>query len=207
MADAVPERSQDDLTEYLKPTRHIDSDHPTIVAKVKELTQDCTTDIEKAKVLYEYVRDSNNANPCEEPVASRVLECGGNSCRLRSILLAALCRAVSIPTRLHYQKVWIKEWRDPRDGGEKDIVFAHGLTGIYLDDDWRLYEVVGNREKWVMWTGDESRAREMPVAFHPDRDCLFKLDGNMRGEILPVHFADWSEEIEELIEKIDDYGE
>ena len=46
----------------------------------------------------------------------------------------------------------------------------------------------------------------MPVEFHPDRDCLFRLEGNMRGEILPVYFADWGEEIEDLIEGIDDYG-
>jgi len=206
MSNAMPKRRQDHLTEYLEPTRFIDSDHPAIVAKARELTQDCLTDVEKAKALYEFVRDSNNDKPCEGPVASKVLDCGGNSCRLRSVLLAALCRAVGIPARLHYQKVWIKGWKDPRDGGEKDIVFAHGLTGIYLNGDWRLYEVVGNREKWVMWTRDEGRASEMPVEFHPDRDCLFKLDGNMRGEVLPVHFADWGKEVERLIEEIDGYG-
>jgi hypothetical protein len=27
----------------------------------------------------------------------------------------------------------------------------------------------------------------------------------MSGEILPVYFADWGEEIEKLIEEIDDY--
>jgi transglutaminase-like putative cysteine protease len=198
---------QEELREFLNPTRSIDSDHPAIVAKARELTRECTTEVKKVKVLYEYVRDSNNDNPCEEPVASRVLKCGGNSCRLRSILLTALCRAVGIPARLHYQKVWIEGWRDPRDGKKKDIIFAHGLTGIYLNGDWRLYEVVGNKEKWVMWTGDEDRAREMPVEFHPDRDCLFKLDGNMGGAVLPVHFADWGEEVERLIEGIDDYGD
>ena len=206
MASSDSQKYHEDLSEYLEPTRSIDSDHRAIVAKARELTRDCTTDVEKAKALYEYVRDSNNDDACEEPVASKVLECGGNDCRLRSILLAALCRAVGIPARLRYQKVWIKGWRDPRDGGEKDIVFAHGLAGIYLDGDWHLYEVVGNKEKWVMWTGDESRANEMPVEFRPGRDCLFKLDGNIRGEILPASFADWGKEIERLIEGIDDYG-
>jgi hypothetical protein len=193
------------MREFLKPTRYVDSDHPAIRDKAKELTKDCTTDVKKAKALYEYVRDSNNNKPCSTLVASEVLACEGNSCRGRSILLTALCRAVGIPARLHYQKVSIKGWKDPRDGGEKDIVFAHGLAGIYLDGDWHLYEVVGNREKWVQWTGDEGRASEMPVEFHPDRDCLFRLEGNMRGEILPVYFADWGEEIEKLIEEIDDY--
>lgn len=194
------------VADYLKPTSFIDSDHPAIREKARELTKDCTTDVEKAKALYEYVRDSNNDKMCNTRVASEILRCGGNLCQERSILLAALCRAVGVPSRLHFQKVTIKDWTDPRDGPDrgkkKDITVAHGLAGIYLKGEWRLYESVGNKEKWIQWTGDERRGDEMPMKFCPDRDCLFKLGGNMEGEVLPVHYADWGEDVERLIKEI-----
>jgi len=138
-------------------------------------------------------------------VASDVLECGGDNCRQRSILLAALCRAVGIPAWLYLQEVSIKGWKDPRNGGVKNITFAHGLTGICLNGEWHLYESVGNRLKWFQFTGDEKRAsEEMPLKFCPDRDCLFEMDENMTAEVLPVHFADWTDELVEMIEGIDE---
>ncbi len=195
-------RQQEELAEFLKPAHFIDSDNPKIVQKVETLTADCRTDAEKARVLFEFVRDSYNSNHCQGFKASEVLECGGNSCRQRSILLAALCRAVRIPARLHLQKVTIKDWKR-EDGKREDITFAHGITGIYLNGAWHLYEPVGNKDKWLIWTQDERRASEMPLPFYPDRDCLFKPETKIIIENLPVYFADRSKEMIELIEKID----
>ena len=199
---ACAQGKKEDLSEFLKATPFIDCDHPEIIKKAEEVTKNCKTDIEKAKALFEFVRDSYNERRCESSVASQVLECGGNSCRQRSILLSALCRAVGIPARLHLQKVTIKNWKDDK-GKIGDINFAHGITGIYLSGAWHLYEPVGNRAKWLVWTQDERRASEMPVPFFPDRDCLFKADERIIIEILPVFFADRTKEMVELIEKID----
>lgn len=197
-----PQKEKENLSLFLKPTPFIDSDSPKIVSKTRGLTIECKTNAEMAKALFEYVRDTNNNNICQSFVASDVLECGGNSCRKRSILLTALCRAVGIPARLHLQKVTIKNWKKD-DGTIEDITFAHGITGIYLNDNWYLYESVGNKEKWVIWTQDEKRTSEMPVKFSPDRDCLFKSDKNILIEILPIYFADRTQEMIDLIEKID----
>ncbi len=187
---------------YLAPGRFVDSDHPAIAARARELTARCRGDAEKTRALFEYVRDTHNDKTCESFKASDVLLCGGNSCRQRSILLAALCRAAGIPARLQLQKVTLKGWRGD-DGKVVDLVFAHGITGIFLGGRWRLYESVGNAPKWVVWTQNAARGKEMPVPFYPDRDCLFRPEARIVIENLPNSFADRTDELVALIEKID----
>jgi hypothetical protein len=193
--------SKKGLSEFLRPTTCIDSDNPKIRKKTRELTRNCKNEMEKTRILFEFVRDSYTGNSCESFVASEILDCGGNLCRQRSILLAALCRAARIPARLHLQKVTVRNWKHP-DGHVADITFAHGLTGIYLKGRWHLYEPVGNRDKWMAWTQDERRGSEMPVKFRPGRDCLFKSDEKIVIQTLPVSFADRTSEMVEMIEII-----
>jgi len=188
--------------EFLRPTTFINSDDPAVRARAEELTAGCRTEAERAKKIFEYVRDSYNEVPCTTYVASEVMTCGGNSCRRRSILLAALCRAVGIPARLHLQKVTIKNWRRS-DGTVADVTFAHGIAGININGSWYLYEPVGNRDKWISWTQDKRRGEEMPVQFYADRDCLFASDSKIIIEDLPDYFADRTDKMIRLIEKID----
>lgn len=195
-------RAEDEVSFYLKPGEFVDSGHPLIAAKARELTARCRSEAEKAKALFEFVRDANNDRTCESFRASDVLLCGGNSCRQRSILLAALCRAAGIPARLHLQKVLLKGWRG-EDGKAGDLAFAHGITGILLGGHWRLYESVGNAAKWIVWTQAPERGREMPVPFFADRDCLFRPEERIVIETLPDHFADRTDELVALIERID----
>lgn len=203
MADST---LKEDLSQYLAPTENIDSHHPKIVRKAAELTKGCTSEVEKARALYEFVRDSYTKEPVESYIASEVLDGGGLSCYQRSILLAALCRSVGIPARLHLQKISIKSWH-AQDGQVRDIKFAHGLTGIYLHGTWNIYEATGHSYKWLQWSGDEQEAANMVVEFDPDRDCLFDVSKNPRvsGEVLPVHFADRTEEMEKIIEQMNTF--
>jgi hypothetical protein len=196
------QQNKEDLSQFLKSTHFIDSDNPIILTKAKELTRGCTTETEKARALFEFVRDSYNDNQCMSSIASETLACGGNSCRRRSILLTALCRAAGIPARLHLQKVTIKNWKN-EDGTIQDLIFAHGITGIFLQENWRLYEVVGNKGKWVVWTQNEENVPEIFLEFSADKDCLLRSTEKIIFETLPVHFTDRTEEMIELIEKID----
>jgi len=188
--------------EYLSATQFIDARDPKIVAKTEELTGNCSTDVERVKSLFEFVRDGYNNASCSSFIASEVMDCGGNLCRQRSILLAALCRAAGIPARLHLQKVTIRSWKRS-DGTVADITFAHVITGINVNGQWHLYEAVGNRDKWINWTQDSSRASEMPIEFSGDRDCLFKPDAGIFIETLPQFFADRAGEMVKLIERTD----
>jgi len=190
------QKGGEDLSVFLKSTNSIDSDNPKIIAKAKELTEGCKSDVEKAKALYEFVRDSYTIKRCESFIASETLECGGNFCHQRSILLAALCRAVGIPSRLHLQKVTLKR-------GDQEGSFAHSITGIYLKGNWHLYEPTGNSQKWAALTGEKERGSEMPIEFSPDHDCLFPQDEKVITETLTEYFADWTDEMIALIRKID----
>ncbi|MGB8958423.1 MAG: transglutaminase domain-containing protein [Candidatus Aminicenantales bacterium] len=194
---------EEDLSPFLAPAKFVDSGHPAIANKAKELTAGCVSAEEKARRLFEFVRDTYTTDECPSFVASEVLTCGGNSCRQRSILLAALCRAAGIPARLHLQKVTLKNWRREDGTVIADYIFAHGITGIYLRGRWLLYETVGNGEKWRVWTQDEARVKEMPVPFSAERDCLFRADDRILIETLPVFFADRTPELISLIERID----
>ena len=195
------------VSQYLAATAMIDSENPKVVRKAAELTRSCHSDVEKARVFYEWVRDSYTRDKVDSYIASEVLERGGNLCYQRSILLTALCRSVGIPARLHLQKVSIKDWRNPPDGRINTISFAHGLTGLYLNGQWNVYEATGNSYKWFQFTGDKSEAAEMVVDFDPDKDCLFDMARNPRvtGELLSAHFVDWTEGLVELIEQMNDF--
>ena len=187
----------DDMTIFLKPGSGIDSDHPKIVQKAKELTKGCKTDAERAKNLYEFVRDSYNDNPSASFKASDVLDYGGNNCIRRATLLAALCRAVKIPARLHIQEFTMIDYKLP-DGEVQDLRSPHVITGIFLDGNWRLYDATGNAKKWIGLNQDEKTASEMPLDFHPDRDCLFQSNDKVRFTKSLLYFADWSDAIEEF---------
>lgn len=182
---------------YLAATPRIDAGSPKIVEQAAALTTGCQTDAEKARALYEFVRDSSTPDPVESYTASDILQQGGNLCYQRAILLVALCRAAGIPARLHLQRVSIQGW------GNRDIVFAHALVGLCLNSQWHIYEPTGNCLKWMQWTGDPIQA----VPFAPDHDCLFDMAQNPRvsGEVLPVFFEDWSDELIAIIEQMNDF--
>jgi transglutaminase-like putative cysteine protease len=186
---------------YLRPTKYINSNHPEIIEKAAELTQNSKTNAEKARILFEFVRDSYNDNKSGSFKASDILDYGGNNCIRRSILLAALCRAVRIPARLHIQEFTIRDYRF-RNGIIKDFRSPHVITGIYLNGNWHLYEATGNKKKWVSMNQDEKYASEMPVPFFPDRDCVFKSNDKIIFKRSLIYFTDWSEEIEALKNKI-----
>jgi transglutaminase-like putative cysteine protease len=57
-------------SQYLTPTANIDSDNPKILQKAAELTKGCNSDIEKARALYEFVRDSYTKDAFDSFIAS-----------------------------------------------------------------------------------------------------------------------------------------
>ncbi len=104
--------SQANLEEYLKPTAYIDSDHPDIVARARELTRDCKTDQEKLERIYYFVREM----PYDilaafrylaegKRKASDVVRAGHAFCMGKASSFVALCRAARIPARIAFQQL------------------------------------------------------------------------------------------------------
>lgn len=114
------------LSEYLAVTPVIDWNVAIVANKAKELTANLQDDVTKAQHLFEWVRDNiPHSKDIDADVvtcsASEVLEVGTGICFAKSHLLAAMLRAVGIPTGFCYQ-VCVSD----------DSKTLHGLNGIYL---------------------------------------------------------------------------
>lgn len=120
----------DDLNDYLLSDPIIDWQTPAVRQKALELTASLTDEVEKARCLYEWVRDNiPHSRDADTDIvtctASEVLQQGTGICFAKSHLLAALLRAVNIPAGFCYQVLR----RDPAEGDETVL---HGLNAIYL---------------------------------------------------------------------------
>jgi len=101
---------QEDLSNYLLANEYVDFDKKIIQDKVKELVCDNLDEIQKVKILFEYVRDeiSHSWDIQSERVtrsASEVLQYKEGMCYAKTMLLAALLRCQGIPTGFCYQRL------------------------------------------------------------------------------------------------------
>jgi len=128
---------------YLRPTQAIDSEHKSIKEVARELSSGSSVMAEKAVKLFYFVRDRVpyslfmiSMYP-EDFRASRVLEWKKGYCVQKAVLLAALGRAMGIPSRLAFAK--IRNHRVPAQLRERmgtDIFPRHCYNQLYLDERW-----------------------------------------------------------------------
>ncbi|HTG81448.1 MAG TPA: transglutaminase-like domain-containing protein, partial [Geobacteraceae bacterium] len=134
----------ENLADYLVSDAIVDWRTPAVREKALELTRSIPGDVEKARVLYEWVRDAiphtNDAGlDIVTCTASEVLHHGTGVCFSKSHLVAALLRAVGIPAGFCYQVLRL----DPPVNNE---LVLHGMNGIYLAsiDKWIRVDARGN---------------------------------------------------------------
>jgi transglutaminase-like putative cysteine protease len=118
------------LDDYLVSDAIVDWQTPAVRQKALDLTHSVPAEVDKARCLYEWVRDAiphtNDAGlDIVTCTASEVLHHGTGTCFSKSHLLAALLRAVSIPAGLCYQVLRL-------DPPVDNKLVLHGLNGIYL---------------------------------------------------------------------------
>jgi len=104
------------LTEFLEETNIIDYSNQNIQKLVKELSQNCRTDIEIAKNCFLFVRDNiRHTGDYKDNIttykASDVLKYKTGWCYAKSHLLAALLRANNIPAGFCYQRLSCGEYK------------------------------------------------------------------------------------------------
>ena len=134
----------DELSDYLVSDSIVDWQTPAVRQKALELTQSLPDEVDKARCLYEWVRDAiphtHDAGldvvTCS---SSEVLQHGTGICFAKSHLLAALLRAVGIPAGFCYQVLALNP---PVD----DETVLHGFNAIYLAslDRWIRVDARGN---------------------------------------------------------------
>jgi transglutaminase-like putative cysteine protease len=132
-----------DFTPFLSPSPIIDSDHPDVTAKARELAAGKTSDVEIAEACFNFVQGeiSHSVDAKANPVtlkASEVLKHRTGYCYAKSHLLAALLRANNIPAALCYQRLSIDDKGPPFS--------LHGLNAVYLiDHGWYRLDARGNK--------------------------------------------------------------
>lgn len=92
-----------EFNKYLKKTKILDFETPSIMTLIKEKGWSEMTDLEKVKHIYNYVRDEVKFgyNVNDNIAASQVLKDGYGQCNTKANLFMALLRAVGIPNRMH----------------------------------------------------------------------------------------------------------
>jgi transglutaminase-like putative cysteine protease len=117
------------LADYLKCTSIIDWETPTIIAQTTAVTRNLIDDVEKARALFEWVRD---AIPHSWDIRTEVVTCAASEvlqrrtglCYAKSHLLAAMLRCAGILAGFCYQ---VFRRLPPYRG-----LALHGLNGLYL---------------------------------------------------------------------------
>ena len=131
------------MDECLGSTWYIDAGHPDVRQKAEELTLSISSQQEQAKALFRFVRDQFPYRIIYEIPerdyfkASVTLKRGDGFCMPKSILLAALSRAVGIPSRLHFAD--IRNHILPPTTLERlktDVMALHTYVELLLGGKW-----------------------------------------------------------------------
>jgi transglutaminase-like putative cysteine protease len=175
---------------YLCPTYYIDSRDKKIIEFAKEVSHDAGEGIEKAVRLFYAVRDQVRYDPYgieKNPVyfkASSTLKRKSGFCVAKAILLAALARAVKIPSRLGFADVRNHLTTERLKSLMKTDVFVfHGYTELYLDGRWVKATPTFNLDLC-------GKFGVSPLEFDGKTDCLlhaFDQEGKRYMEYLKDH--------------------
>ena len=161
------------MERYLRPTFFIDCDSRSVKMKADELTQGQDNVLEKAKLLFYFVRDEIRYNIYvprylpEQFRASHTLAQGEGFCIQKAVLLAALSRAVGIPARLGFAV--IRNHLMPERFARflrTNIITDHGYAELYLKDRWVKATPTFDR---ITCLGNSI----LPVEFDGRRDAMF----------------------------------
>jgi transglutaminase-like putative cysteine protease len=136
----------DNLEDYLLELNEINYSNPLIKSKVDELFNPSQSEIEKAEVAFEFVRDEISHSwdiqgkrvTCN---ASDVLTYKEGICYAKSHLLASLLRSQEIPTGFCYQRLMLF------DTPEKGYCI-HALNAVFLKElnKWQRLDARGNKK-------------------------------------------------------------
>lgn len=127
---------------FLQENEYIDYSSPLIIEKTKQLFKQINTDVEKARVAYEYVRDEIphsfdiKANTITAKAAD-VLKYQTGICHAKANLLAALLRTQGIPTGMCFQHLTLLD--DDSLG-----YCVHCYNAMYVNNRWIKVDARGN---------------------------------------------------------------
>jgi hypothetical protein len=137
-ADAVA-LSAEELAPLLSANEFVQSDNAEIRKIATEVTAGAENQVAAAKRLEKWVHEAIRKKDMSMAFASaaEALETREGDCSEHAVLLAALCRAISIPARLSAGLLFVHE---AKDFASKDFFGYHLWTEIYCNRQWIALE-------------------------------------------------------------------
>ena len=185
-----------DLNQYLCPTYYIDSDMKAVAAFAGVAAGDKETPVEKGIALFFAVRDKIRYDPYRIDLANRdafkasvIISQGYGYCVAKAIVLAAVARALGIPSRLGFADVRNHLSTERlRQLMKTDTFIFHGYTELFLNNHWVKATPTFNLSLCDKFGVD-------PLDFDGRSDSLFHpydREGNRHMEYIRDHghFAD-----------------
>lgn len=128
---------------FLAEDDYVDYYDIMVVREAQQATLKCTTDEERAKALYEFVRDdiehAYNIDSIAIPFrASTTVKARVGTDDSKAILLAALLRYYKIPAGFCYQYLTVAD-------DEKNGYYMHCYNAIYLNGKWIKVDACGRK--------------------------------------------------------------
>lgn len=158
---SLPETVSTWHSDFLRSTKHSPKNHSLVKSTMRKVTKGLTSDYDKAKALFEYVRDAwewENYSNTGKGAVKVIKDKGGNCCDLSHTLIA-MSRAAGIPARYrHAQCKYVKSGK----------VIGHVMAELYVDGVWYLCDPssnedsFGNHEAWAYMDTFNGRYRELP---------------------------------------------
>ena len=199
----------EDLNIYLQPTEFFDFNKKSVSRKAFEITNNLTSDKEKAIALFYWVRDEIKYNMLtyvpNVPAnfkASITLRRRNGFCVSKSILLSSFARAIGIPARIHLVDL-INHLISQKviDFMGTNVMYVHGYSEFHLNGKW-----IKLTPSFDPQTALKGKFLPM-VEFDGENDAVFpKFDnqGNLFGEYLTdrgVHADLHLEDIDKIFEE------
>jgi transglutaminase-like putative cysteine protease len=134
----------EDLELYLRPTFFVDSDSEEIIELADKLTETTKDVKENAKSIFYWTRDEILYNPYEtftfekeDYKASYIIKQMKGWCVQKACVLAALARAIQIPSRFHFADIINHVVPEKLKKAMKTNLFVyHGYTELFIDGSW-----------------------------------------------------------------------
>ncbi len=198
-----------DKQNWVSPSHYIDSDNEQLVSKAIELSEGLSSNIEKAKMIQNYVvyhvgysiyRDASLDK------ASKTDELGYGTCMNASRLFVALCRAAGVPARTVWGVVNAHDdiggynnhhqWAESLD----DLGYWHAMDFGYTIDfdlnDIRYLDLIyaaeentilKNRKEYHIMFEDMFYTNDYPTV--PDGKIRFRLLSDSRPDSMVVEYS------------------
>lgn len=181
-----------ELEEFLVPAPGIQCEHPEVRALARSIARGSANDVEAARRLFEYVRDTVRYSVgvpvarLEDYLALNTLARGKGFCVQKSALLCALARSLGIPSRLGFADI-----RNEKLHGYLKLSVPDGIIYHHCFAEW----FVGGR--WLKATTSFDRALTERhgwrlVEFDPAGDALLPaLDLKGRPHVTYLAYHGW----------------